>query len=334
MLLQGFPAGFLLGCTFWLLNMKITFTPLFPFVFLLLLLGCSRRDDPCEVIQVRPLASFHIVKDGETIPDIASRYGMTTQEFCRINALNVSSLLITGQRVFIIPQGGNNAQSHRAATIVEVNQAPFPESPADFPGETIATGETGAAGTAWNSSDSSTSSATSALALPGKTAMADEREAPFEKLEYSEPGLEAGGVGGPSAKQTDIQLIWPITGRILRRFHEKLPNGSLSEGINISAPADVAVKACADGEVLDAGELVLGFGKMVILVHDRGIISIYGHLQEITLERPKKGRKVAVKKGQVIGRVGKTGNVRAPQLHFQLRNENKEPIDPLLYLPD
>jgi lipoprotein NlpD len=128
-------------------------------------------------------------------------------------------------------------------------------------------------------------------------------------------------------------FAWPVNGKLLRHFNDKLPNGTISEGINISAPMNVAVKACADGVVVDAGELVLGFGKMVILSHDNGMISIYGHLQEISVKRPQEGETVQVHKGQVIGRVGKTGNVRVPQLHFQLRDAKKTPVDPVKHLP-
>jgi septal ring factor EnvC (AmiA/AmiB activator) len=128
-------------------------------------------------------------------------------------------------------------------------------------------------------------------------------------------------------------FAWPVKGKILRNFNDKLPNGTTSEGINISAPLNVAVKACADGVVVDAGELVLGFGKMLILSHDNGMISIYGHLQEISVKRPQEGETVQVQKGQIVGRVGKTGNVRVPQLHFQLRDAKKIPVDPVKHLP-
>lgn len=128
-------------------------------------------------------------------------------------------------------------------------------------------------------------------------------------------------------------FIWPLKGRLLRRFRDKLPNGSTNEGINISAPQNVTVKAVADGTVVDTGELVVGFGKMVLLKHKNGMISIYAHLQEISVAAPKQGQTVQVKQGQTIGRVGKTGNVRVPQLHFQLRNTKMDPVNPLKYLP-
>lgn len=145
--------------------------------------------------------------------------------------------------------------------------------------------------------------------------------------------LETPDIAQEPRKVESLGFVWPVQGKILRRFRLKLPNGMLNEGVNISAPANTAVKAVADGSVIDSGELVLGFGKMVILSLDNGMIAIYGHLQEVSLPKSKGDQSVRVKRGQIIGRVGKTGNVRLPQLHFQLRDANKKPVNPLKYLP-
>lgn len=145
--------------------------------------------------------------------------------------------------------------------------------------------------------------------------------------------LETPDIAQEPRKVESLGFVWPVQGKILRRFRSKLPNGMLNEGVNISAPANTAVKAVADGSVIDSGELVLGFGKMVILSLDNGMIAIYGHLQEVSLPKSKEGQEVRVKRGQVIGRVGKTGNVRVPQLHFQLRDSAKKPVNPLKFLP-
>lgn len=137
----------------------------------------------------------------------------------------------------------------------------------------------------------------------------------------------------PVASETKPACVWPVQGRLLRRFGDRLKNGSVNEGLNISAPANTLVKAVADGWVIDSGELVVGFGKMVILDLDNGYVAIYGHLQEVTVKKPRDGEPVRVRQGQTIGRVGKTGNVRVPQLHFQLRDSSKKPVNPLKLLP-
>jgi murein DD-endopeptidase MepM/ murein hydrolase activator NlpD len=208
---------------------------------------------------------------------------MSIKEICRLNGFEPSSILVTGQRVFILPPKGLLHSRQEAPTIsVDDSQNQFPDED-----------------------------------------LKDENAE--KKPDENEP---------KTSEPVESKFIWPVKGKILRGFNDVLPNGTNSEGINIGAPVNVAVRACADGTVVDAGELVLGFGKMLILSHDNGMLSIYGHLQEISVKRPQAGEVVRVTQGDVIGRVGKTGNVRVPQLHFQLRNAEKAPVDPRKYLPE
>jgi murein DD-endopeptidase MepM/ murein hydrolase activator NlpD len=227
------------------------------------------------------LVYYHKAAPNETLGEIARRYDMSVNEICRLNGMELSAVLVPGQKVFILPPKGLVTSSGKAPEIsVDTTPNQFPQE------ETI------------------------------DITQPENLDEPFDDW-----------------RATQTPFVWPVKGKILRSFNDKLPNGSISEGVNISAPLNVAVKACGDGVVVDAGELVLGFGKMVILSHDNGMMSIYGHLQEISVKRPKQGETVQVEKGQVIGRVGKTGNVRVPQLHFQLRDAKKAPTDPLKYLP-
>jgi murein DD-endopeptidase MepM/ murein hydrolase activator NlpD len=68
------------------------------------------------------------------------------------------------------------------------------------------------------------------------------------------------------------------------------------------------------------------FGNTVIVKHDNDIITSYAHLRDINV---KNG--AAVHRGDVIGSVGKTGDVTEPQLHFEIL-KNKMPINPSKYL--
>jgi murein DD-endopeptidase MepM/ murein hydrolase activator NlpD len=69
-----------------------------------------------------------------------------------------------------------------------------------------------------------------------------------------------------------------------------------------------------------------GYGNLVLVKHPDGLISAYAHCDELLV---KKGEKIAP--GQVIGRVGATGGVSEPQLHFELRR-GKHPVDPREFL--
>jgi murein DD-endopeptidase MepM/ murein hydrolase activator NlpD len=104
------------------------------------------------------------------------------------------------------------------------------------------------------------------------------------------------------------------------RFHE---------GVDLLAEVGTPVLAAASGKVI-AAKRTKGMGKFVIIRHPRGISTLYGHLSEICV---RKGQ--FVRQGQIIGRVGKTGNANyrniQPHLHFEVMKD-RVPQDPLEYL--
>jgi murein DD-endopeptidase MepM/ murein hydrolase activator NlpD len=72
-----------------------------------------------------------------------------------------------------------------------------------------------------------------------------------------------------------------------------------------------------------------GYGKIIMIEHDNGDVTYYAHLSEILVSA---GDKVA--QGDVIGKMGNTGNVSGTHLHFEVRPNGGEPVDPLAYLPE
>jgi murein DD-endopeptidase MepM/ murein hydrolase activator NlpD len=105
-------------------------------------------------------------------------------------------------------------------------------------------------------------------------------------------------------------------------------------GIDLSVPLGTPVFAAADGVVVlaramtDATGALVGYGNYVIIQHDAGLKTLYGHLLTIGV---KEGDQV--KRGQLIGLVGSTGNSTGPHTHFEVRIDNS-PVDPLQMLPD
>ena len=94
-------------------------------------------------------------------------------------------------------------------------------------------------------------------------------------------------------------------------------------GIDLAAPEGTPVYAIKDGAVYSTTENDEVFGNYIVLSHDTGkMTSIYAHLSKITVERYQ-----FVKKGDVIGYVGQTGQATGPHLHFEIRQGGK-PEDP------
>lgn len=103
----------------------------------------------------------------------------------------------------------------------------------------------------------------------------------------------------------------------------------IHKGIDLLSKVGTPVLATKSGRVLAATQN-RGMGKYVIIQHKHNTISIYGHLSEINVRKYD-----YVSQGQVVGKVGKTGNAAnrnmLPHLHFEIR-KNGVPQDPLQYL--
>lgn len=121
------------------------------------------------------------------------------------------------------------------------------------------------------------------------------------------------------------RFLWPVRGSILSGFGDK-PGGLRNDGINISAARGTAVAASDNGIVAYAGNQLKSFGNLVLIRHDGGWVTVYAHLDDIAVEQGQR-----VSRGQGIGTVGQTGNVRAPQLHFAIRKGEQvvNPVDQL-----
>jgi lipoprotein NlpD len=139
----------------------------------------------------------------------------------------------------------------------------------------------------------------------------------------------------PPRPSTPVALP-PAPSFAIPRFNWPLANGTLSsgfglrhgamhEGVDIAAPVGTPVMAAASGQVIFAGRM-RGYGKIIIIQHENHYVTVYAH-DSTNLVR--EGQMVS--RGQVIGRVGRTGHTTGANLHFEVRHNNIA-SNPLLYL--
>lgn len=120
------------------------------------------------------------------------------------------------------------------------------------------------------------------------------------------------------------KMRWPVRGRVIGNFGKG--GGRSNDGIDIAVPEGTPIKAAENGVVIYAGDGLKDFGNTVLVRHDNGLVTVYGHASELDVKRGDK-----VKRGQEIARSGMSGTTDTPKLHFEVR-KNSAPIDPSSYL--
>jgi murein DD-endopeptidase MepM/ murein hydrolase activator NlpD len=128
----------------------------------------------------------------------------------------------------------------------------------------------------------------------------------------------------PAPAPREATLRWPLKGVLYSRFGVR--QGQRHDGIDISAPEGTQVLAAAGGVVVYTGRQS-GYGAIVIVKHDGGLVTLYAHNSAVLV---KEGERV--EPGTPIARVGQSGRTTGPHLHFEVRDGTR-PRNPLFYLP-
>ena len=239
----------------------------------------------------------HTLREGETLSDIASKYGLTLEAIIGANP-DISSLdyLPVGLELLIPPEEGLVVTTRSARElssyleeyklspkqIVEANGF---ISPAQLTGRVM-------------------------VFLPGVR--------PLKSLERL-----------AKVREEEHKFIWPLHGRITSYFGRRnlgMGTSNFHKGIDIAAPLGTVVRASRSGVVTFAGWSRQGYGNLVKIRHSDGTETRYAHFSKI---------KVVVgqhlRQGDPVGLIGSTGISTGPHLHFEIR-EHGRATDPLVIL--
>jgi len=163
----------------------------------------------------------------------------------------------------------------------------------------------------------------------------DERRV-SQLIAAAEAAARSAGSSNPAPSASTLKtgdfgkLDWPVDGAIIYTFGRAVnPNNTAIRwnGIGIEAALGTPVKAIADGEIMVA-EPIGTYGLTVIVQHGGGDYSVYGSLQ-----RAQVAKGARVRKGQVIGTVGRADPDLSPHLHLEIRPKGRA-VDPLTWLQE
>ncbi len=141
-----------------------------------------------------------------------------------------------------------------------------------------------------------------------------EKAIDFSKKERKEI-KDKGGIRG----KFHVPAIGKLTSQFGYRIHPvSKRRSSFHKGIDIAAPRGTPVKAASGGIVQRSEYNRHGYGNLIVIEHEKGLSTYYGHL---SVKLTRRGRRV--KKGELIGKVGSTGMSTGPHLHFEVRRGRK-----------
>ena len=117
-----------------------------------------------------------------------------------------------------------------------------------------------------------------------------------------------------------IAWAWPTQGKVVAGFNE-----ASNKGLDIAGKTGQIISAASGGKVIYSGSDLRGYGKLVIIKHNKTYLSVYAHNSKIVV---KEGQ--AVSAGQKIAEMGNTDS-NSVKLHFEIRRLGKS-VDPAKYL--
>lgn len=155
----------------------------------------------------------------------------------------------------------------------------------------------------------------------GKTYRAIGHKDAANKMQYYTP---EGNSMHKSFLRSPLEFSRITSGFSLGRFHPILQRMRAHKGVDMAAPIGTGIKAAGDAVVDFVGEKS-GYGNVVVLKHNNGISTVYGHLSRFA-SGLHRGDKVG--QGEIIGYVGMSGLATGPHLHYEflLNGEHRDPM--------
>ena len=250
---------------------------------------------------------YYTVRRGDTLYTIALDHGLDYRELVEWNNIANPNVIRVGQQLRLkAPASSVVATPLKTAPAVG-GGTPVGGAPPVAPGDAV-------------------KSQPKAVKLPySDQALAQLSGAPLKPAETVVAKVEPRPAEKPAVSDDDEEKVdwgWPAGGKLLSVFNES----TNLKGIGIAGKPGQPVIASAPGKVLYSGDGIRGYGKLVIIKHNKAYLSVYAHNSQLLV---KEGQNVV--KGQRIAEMGNTDSSQI-KLHFEIRRFGK-PIDPIKLLP-
>jgi lipoprotein NlpD len=271
----------------------------------------------------------YTVKRGDTLYQIALDAGLDYRELAAWNNLENINLIRVGQVLRLSPPGEPSVSSSGVTT------APLRTAPAVVESRPGAPTPAPPTPHVARNTDNHKSQPKAFKEPYSEQALRDAARAPVESVAMAAPAVATPPVvvapkvepaprapGNDGVDEDRVDWVWPAKGKVVGTFSET----ANLKGIDIAGTVGQPVFASAAGTVVYAGTGLRGYGKLIIVKHNKTYLSAYAHNRDILV---KEGEKVA--KGQKIAEMGNT-DASEVKLHFEIRRLGK-PMDPARYLP-
>ncbi len=299
-----------------------------------LMVGCATRKPapvtdrvppsarPPAETRVEAVPETYTVRRGDTLVKIATEFGLDYRELAALNGIENPNVLQVGQMLRLRPPATSQAAGAPATGVVTAplpSAPPVPERASTAPSPAAIRPNTEVYKTQPRAIREPYSEEVVAMlqrgaqppagAAPGVVASAPPSVAPSEGATDSADG-------------DAVPWVWPASGPVIAGFSENAP----LKGIDISGSIGQPVVASADGRVVYAGSGLRGYGKLIIIKHNKTYLSAYAHNSKILVKEDQQ-----VTRGQKIAEMGNT-DADQVKLHFEIRRLGR-PVDPARYLP-
>jgi len=258
----------------------------------------------------------YTVKPGDTLYSIALENGLDYKEIASWNQLPDVNLIKVGQQLRLTDPaeaGGGDAGVVVRPLRADSGAAAVTPPAADTQVTTVSYPK---ALKLASSADAATVARQAEGPVQAAAAVAGKR--PDDKVAVvpdAKPPVEAKPQPAAPANEEDVAWAWPATGKIITPFSDA------AKGIDIGGKQGQPVLAAGAGHVVYAGAGLRGYGKLVIIKHNKTYLSAYAHNSQLLV---KEGD--SVKKGDKIAEMGNT-DADQVKLHFEIRRFGK-PVDP------